>query len=227
MPRLKPQELLEKLREALTYGDEEFIALYIFKRYRDPFKVLVGVILSQNTAEPNTFKAYRRLEKEVGVSVDAIASAPLEKIEDAIRPAGLWRQKARSIKSLAEYVRAGNDLEAVLAMPPEKARRALTSIPGVGEKTVDVFLALFRGGVVPVDTHIRRVANRLGLSKSSSYRKIREDLERYFPSDLRLEAHMYLILLGRRICRARKPLCEVCPLRSYCEYVLKGREIQR
>jgi len=227
VPRLKPREFLEKLRKSLTYRDEEFIALYVFKRYRDPFKVMVAVILSQNTAEANTFKAYRRLEEEVGVSVDAIASAPPEKIEEAIRPAGLWRQKARSIKYLAEYVRAGNDLEGVLAMPPEEARRALTSIPGIGEKTVDVVLALFRGGVVPVDTHVRRVANRLGLSKSSSYRKIREDLERFFPSDLRLEAHMYMILLGRRICRARKPLCGVCPLRSYCEYALKVKEIQR
>jgi len=212
---MKYPELLARLKSALTVDENEFTALKVFKESKNPFKVLIATIISQNTAESNAFKAYERLELSVGVTPSKLASTPTNIIEEAIRPAGLWRQKARAIKSLAVEVLNGLDLFS-LYRDKEEARRVLTSIPGIGEKTVDVYLALFRGDVIPVDTHVRRVAKRLGLTSSSTYVRIRRDLEDFFPPDVRLQAHFYLILLGRRFCKAKSPDCGNCPLSYMC-----------
>jgi len=187
---------------------------------RDPFRLLVVTMLSQVTSRQNLVKAVENLDKRVGISPEKIAQAPLKEIEEAIKPAGLYRQRARKIKSLAQIVleKYGGDLSFIANLDTERARKVLLSLPGVGEKTADVVLLFcFNRGVMPVDTHIWRISKRLGLAKANSkYREIREILEKIFPREYMAFAHIALIEFGRQICRARKPKCDSCPLREQC-----------
>lgn len=190
------------------------------KRMKDPFKLLVITVLSQVTSYRNLMLAVENLEKSIGISPEKLARAPLEDIEKAIKPAGLHRQRARKIKSISRIVleKYKGDLSFIKDLDVERARKILLSLPGVGEKTADVVL-LFSFGkeVMPVDTHIRRISRRLGLvDGKSSYGEIRRTLERIFPSDTLAFAHVALIEFGRKICRARKPLCGSCPLGKFC-----------
>ena len=190
------------------------------KKIRDPFKLLVITVLSQVTSYRNLMLAVENLEKSIGISPEKLARAPLEDIEQAIRPAGLYRQRARKIKSISRIIleKYGGDLSFIKDLDVEHARKILLSLPGVGEKTADVIL-LFSFGkeIMPVDTHIRRISRRLGLvDEKSSYGEIRRTLEQIFPPDTLAFAHVALIEFGRRICRARKPLCGSCPLEKFC-----------
>ncbi len=216
-------EILRRLRERFEIVDEEFVARWVARTTRDPFRVLVAVIISQNTAERNTFAAYKRLEEMVGVEPEKIVEAGVERVVEAIRPAGLQEAKARAIVEAARLVleKYGGDLGRLLERGVDAVREELLRIPGIGEKTVDVLLSSWGYPVVAVDTHVRRVARRLGLAEGSSYRAVREALHRVFRPEKRLEAHLLLILLGRRICTARRPRCGECPLRDLCPYARK------
>lgn len=209
--------ILERLRRELKVGEGEFAALEAGRR-GDPFRVLVATILSQNTSERNTFLAFERLDKAIGVTPLRILEAGEERIKELVAVAGLQDQKARAIVEVSRLVqeRYGGDLRRLLSLGEEAVRRELGSVRGVGDKTIDVLLAFSGFPVLPVDTHVRRVARRLGLARSSSYRGIREELHRVFGERARLEAHLLLIKLGREVCRARNPLCSRCPLRGLC-----------
>lgn len=210
-------EILALLRARFEVGRGEFAALEA-GRSGDPFRVLVATIISQNTNERNTFRALERLEAEVGISPARIAEAGVEAVERAIAPAGLQRQKAEAIVAAAKLAleRYGGDLGKLLERGEEEVRRVLGSIKGVGEKTIDVLLAFSGFPVLPVDTHVKRVATRLGLAGGSSYRGIRESLHRVFREEARLEAHLLLIKLGREVCKPRNPKCRECPLLRLC-----------
>lgn len=218
-------EILRRLRDRFKVVDEEFVARWVARATRDPFKTLVAVIISQNTAERNTAAAYKRLEERVGIEPRRILEAGVEAVAEAIRPAGLQDAKARAIVEAARLVveKYGGDMRRLMEEGPEAVREALLGIPGIGDKTVDVLLSNWGYPVVAVDTHVRRVARRLGLAETGSYRAVREALHRVFRPERRLEAHLLLILLGRRICRAREPRCRECPLRDLCAYARKMR----
>lgn len=209
-------EILQLLRQRFELGRGEFAALEA-ARSGDPFRLLVATIISQNTTERSTFLALERLE-EVGVEPAKILEAGVERVAEAVRAAGLQEQKARAIVAAAELVlrEYGGDLQRLLDQGEEKVREVLGSVRGIGEKTVDVLLAFSGYPVVPVDTHVRRVAARLGLARGSSYREVRDSLHRVFREESRLEAHLLLIKLGREVCTARKPRCGECPLSKLC-----------
>ncbi|RLI98760.1 MAG: endonuclease III [Candidatus Aenigmatarchaeota archaeon] len=212
--------ILKRLRERFgKISSGEFVAKDIAESYKDPFKIIVGVIISQNTIESNTFKAYNELERRIGVEVEKLANADIKDIEESIKVAGLQDSKARAIKTLAERIKneLNGDLSNILK-DYNKARNWLTSIPGIGVKTADVLLANMGASVLPVDTHIKRIAIRLGLAEKKSYEHIRKNLERIFRPSIRLEAHLLLIKLGREICKARNPQCKSCPLRDICKH---------
>ncbi len=205
---------MKRLRE--EYGDvfryeKEFIAYYVKKHYGDPFSVLVAVILSQNTTEKNAFDAWFSLEKGLGkVTPENVLKAGVEKIEKLIRKAGLQKQKA---KAIYEAAKRWEELKEAIARGDPKP---LLSIKGIGRKTVDVVMMSFGHRAFPVDTHVKRVAMRLGWA-SGSYEKVSEKLKEMFRGR-EMEAHMLLILHGRRICKAKKPECWRCPLRDICPY---------
>ena len=212
-------KILERLRERFSPSSEEFIALWA-REGGDPFRVLVAIIISQNTNEKNSFEAFRRLGSTVGLTPEAILKGGVRAVREAIKPAGLQDSKSAAIVEVARVTleKYGGDLRRLLDLGEEAVRRELTAVKGIGYKTVDVLLASFGYPVLPVDTHVKRVARRLGLSGSSSYMGVRRDLERIFRPEVRFEAHLLLIKLGREVCKAREPRCWECPLNNICTY---------
>lgn len=184
-------------------------------------ETLVLTILSQNTTDVNRDRAYASLMAQFE-SFDAIADAEVDEIAAAISAAGLQRQKAASIRGVLGRIRAREgtlDLSFLGRMSTDKALEWLLASPGVGEKTASIVL-LFSFGrpVFPVDTHIRRVLTRLGwiTGSGSPYREANELLPKD-PVRMR-DLHLLLIELGRRVCRARRAECGICPLRERCAY---------
>jgi endonuclease-3 len=186
----------------------------------DPFETLITTIISQNTADRNTAKAYDSLSQKFEITPQALAQAPIAEIEAAINPAGLYKGKAQAIKQAATQIleKYSGTLQPVLALSLEQARAALMAFPGVGPKTADVVL-LFSADLptIPVDTHVNRVSKRLGFAPpSADYEGVRLSLQRLFaPSDY-LAVHLLLIEHGRKTCKAPRPRCNQCPVNMYC-----------
>lgn len=190
------------------------------KTFRDPFQALIVTIISQNTNDRNAVRAYRELEARGLINVKNILSVDVEELEEALKPAGLYRVKARRLKELASIIleRYEGDLSEVLKLPLEEARKLLLELPGVGFKTADVLLLFCSNKpVIPIDTHVNRTSKRLGLVEpKANYEEVRITLEKLYPPELYLDIHLLLISLGRSFCKAAKPLCERCPLRRLC-----------
>jgi endonuclease-3 len=187
---------------------------------RDSFKTLIVTIISQNTADKNTAKAFENLSKQFQITPEALANAKTCKIEECLKVAGLYRNKAKTIKQVSKSIIKNfqGDLTQVLSLPFEEARKALLQLPGVGPKTADVVLLFCaEKPTIPVDTHVNRVSKRLGLApKNGDYEAIRKSLQKlYDPKDY-LSLHILLILLGRTYCKARNPLCRQCPVNMLC-----------
>jgi endonuclease-3 len=190
------------------------------KAKRDPFETLVTTILSQNTADTNTARAFESLSKQFEIIPEALAKAPQAKIEAAIRTAGLFKSKAKTIREASSLIleKYGGSLAPILALPLEEARKALMQVSGVGPKTADVVL-LFSAGqpTLPVDTHVNRVTKRLGFApEKADYEAVRASLQALFdPADY-LDVHLLIIAHGRKTCKAQRPLCSKCLVCKYC-----------
>lgn len=196
-----------------------------WSRGMDSFEVLVGTVLSQNTNDRNSMLAFRRLKKKFEIRPEVLASAKERDIAASIRPAGLYNMKAPRIKKIAQILLKNYDgkLDDILRLPETEARKHLLELPGVGFKTADVLLAFVAGReVLPVDTHIARVAKRIGVvGYKAGYEEIRSAVESFVSPGKRGRTHLALIKFGRRICRARKPLCPRCPILRLCAYPAK------
>jgi len=217
------EEMLRRLEEALDFNEEEFVSLEA-SRSGNPFEVLIATIVSQNTSDRNTAKAMRRLRDALKrVDPESLERMRLEDLEEALRPAGLHRQKARIIKRVTHLLRGGR-LEEILKEEPKVARSELISLPGIGPKTADVLLSITGAPTIAVDRHVARVARRLGIVKKGDYEEIRKALMGIFDPKDYLKAHLLLIKLGRVYCRPRKPRCDECPLRDLCEYAEGSRK---
>ena len=182
----------------------------------DPLAELVLTILSQNTSDTNSGRAFISLMRSFP-SWKAIAEAPLVEVVQAIQPGGLARQKAPRIQAALRAVEARSpdfDLGFLRDLPLEEARAWLRALPGVGPKTAACVLLFALGRpALPVDTHVERVAKRLGLVPPSATADRAHDLLEALvdPADY-YPFHMLLIKHGRRTCAARRPACERCPL---------------
>ncbi len=216
------KEVLERLRRAHRLKMEDFVSSYVNLTTGSPFRVLVATILSQNSTDKAAMRAYSELERSVGLTPEALVRAGLRRIARAIRVAGLADAKARAIRELAALaLRLGDpNLKGLLESGPDAAREVLLRIKGIGPKTVDVLLSSTGTlDTIPVDTHVRRVAQRLGLvGERESYERIKSRLEEVFPPGTRYEAHLLLIAHGRSVCRSRRPLCDRCVLSDLCGY---------
>ena len=186
--------------------------------HRAPVDELVLTVLSQNTNDRNRDVAYFRL-RERFPSWDAVAEAPVEEVEDAIRPGGLAPTKSVRIKQILEAI-GDDDLLWLADAPLDEARAYLCALPGVGRKTAAcVLLFSFGRPDVPVDTHVYRVGGRLGLwPQKAPLVAAHDELARLVGDDgeFAYEAHVLLIRHGRRTCVARAPRCAECPLRRMC-----------
>jgi endonuclease-3 len=190
------------------------------KSRRDPFETLITAILSQNTTDRNTARAFEALSKRFEISPEVLAKADLSKTEQAIRVAGLCKSKAKAIKQAATIIleKYAGTLQPVLSLPLEEARTALLQFSGVGPKTADVVL-LFSANqpTIPVDTHVNRVAKRFGfVPPKADYEAVRQGLQSLYKPREYLMVHLLLIAHGRRYCKARHPLCDECPVNVCC-----------
>jgi endonuclease-3 len=183
-----------------------------------PLDELVLTVLSQSTNDRNRDVAYERLRDRFD-SWHAVRDAPVEEIEEAIRPGGLAVTKAPRIQKILQAI-GDDDLSRLADEPLARAREELCELPGVGRKTAAcVLLFSFGRHDVPVDTHVHRVGTRLGLFRPTA------PLDEAHDEMLRLsraldpyEAHVSLIRHGRRTCHARSPRCNECPLSRMCPY---------
>lgn len=190
----------------------------------EPVEVLVSTILSQNTSDVNTDRAFASLRARFP-SWEAIRTAPPEAVVDAIRSGGLANQKGPRIQKALAAIRddwGGYDLTLLAKLPVEQARAELTALDGVGPKTAAVVLLFsLHMPIMPVDTHVYRVSWRLGLiPRSISPEKAHDALTAMLGNDPdRLYAvHMEMIAHGRALCRARNPSCTICPLLVICPF---------
>ncbi len=189
----------------------------------DPVDELIGTILSANTTDVNSGRAFRQLKATFGDDWETVRLAPLQEIKDAIRVAGMYNQKApRIVETLTRIKELEGDyqLDHLADMPVADALAYLTALPGVGHKTASIVLLFcFNRGSFPVDTHIQRISQRLGISRRrDSAEKIKGIWERLLPAAIYYPLHINLIRHGREICIARNPRCEICPLQDVCDY---------
>ena len=190
----------------------------------DPVGTLVSTILSQNTSDINTERAYGSLRNRFP-TWSGVVDADTDDVIAAIRTGGLANRKAPRIQEALSEIRdryGDFSLDALDAMPLDDARQALVSIDGVGPKTAACVLLFALGRpALPVDTHVHRVAKRIGLiEERTSAERAHATLEALMEGDAdrTYRFHVEMITHGRTICIARKPKCDICPLRSHCDY---------
>jgi endonuclease-3 len=203
-----------RARLAETYG------VPVVRPHGEPLGELVLTVLSQSTSDRNRDVAYLRLRERLP-SWEAVRDAPLEEVEDAIRPGGLFRRKAPRIQELLRAAGEGGRDPALGWLgeaPLDEARAFLTDLPGVGRKTAAcVLLFSFARRDVPVDTHVARVGTRLGLLREgASFAEHHDTMLALTPRGAEWELHVNLLRHGRRTCHARRPACAECVLRRMC-----------
>lgn len=190
-----------------------------------PLDELISTILSQNTNDRNRDLAFNTLRK-IFPSWEQVRDAPLQDIINAIRSAGLANQKGTRIQNLLHQITAETgslDLSFLTKMKADDARQWLLRFKGVGLKTASIVMQFsLQHPAFPVDTHVYRVSGRLGLRPANlSVEKTHLWMEALFPKEHYGPAHLNLIRLGREICHARKPDCQICPLKRNCLYYSK------
>ena len=198
-------EVFRRLREANPQPTTEL-------EYATPFQLLIAVMLSAQATDVGVNKATRRLFPIAGTA-RALLTLGEEKLKRHISSIGLFNTKAKNVIATCAVLveRHGGEV------PP--SREALEALPGVGRKTANVVLnTAFGEPTIAVDTHIFRVANRTGLATGKTVRAVEDKLEKVVPDEFKRDAHHWLILHGRYVCKARKPDCPHCVIRDLCRF---------
>lgn len=195
----------------------------------DPVDLLVATILSQNTTDKNSLRAFSNL-KSTYHDYESLLSAPDAQIEEKIRVGGLAEMKANRIKASLERIKtdAGSiDLGFIRKMDLKEASDYLISLPGVGPKTAAVVLLFaFQKTTLPVDTHVFRVSKRIGLVPGdANIKEAQAVLEKITPPDKYMSLHLNLIRHGRLICKARNPIHSDCALKDICDYYIRMPQV--
>ena len=206
----KRQEIFARLRAANAQPRTELI-------YASPFELLVAVILSAQATDKSVNKATAELFRTANTPA-AVLALGVKGLSKYIKSIGLYNAKAKNIIAMSQML-----LERHAGEVPT-SREALEELPGVGRKTANVILnTAFGQATIAVDTHIFRVANRTGIAPGKTVREVEEKLMKFVPLEFRLDAHHWLILHGRYVCKARRPACPVCIIADLCEYRHKTR----
>lgn len=208
MNAAKRLQIFERLKAHTPHPTTEL-------EYDSPFQLLIAVLLSAQATDVGVNKATRVLFK-VAPTARAMLALGEEGVTDYIKTIGLFRTKARNTVATCRILVEQYDGEV------PQTREALEALPGVGRKTANVVLnTAFGQPTIAVDTHIFRVANRTRIAPGKDVREVEDKLLRFVPSEYKLDAHHWLILHGRYVCKARKPECERCVIVDLCEFPSK------
>jgi endonuclease-3 len=205
MKREKIVELFRRLRELNPHPTTEL-------DYTTPFELLIAVILSAQATDVGVNKATRKLFA-VANTPQKILDLGEDKLKSFISTIGLYNAKAKNVIATCRLLVQQHECEV------PRTREALEALPGVGRKTANVVLnTAFGEPTIAVDTHIFRVANRTGLAPGKTVRVVEDKLNKVVPPEFRKDAHHWLILHGRYVCKARKPDCPNCAINDLCAY---------
>jgi endonuclease-3 len=204
----KRTAIFSRLRELNASPDTEL-------HYKNPFELLVAVILSAQATDISVNKATDKLYP-VARTPEAILALGVSGLKPYIRTIGLFNSKAENIIKTCRLLIENHGSEV------PRTRAELEALPGVGRKTANVILnTAFGEPTIAVDTHIFRVSNRTGIAKGKTPLEVEKRLVRLTPEEFKKDAHHWLILHGRYVCKARKPMCVECPIIEWCEYSRK------
>jgi len=201
----KRRKIFERFRAANPKPTTEL-------EYQTPFELLVGVILSAQATDKSVNAVTRKLFP-VARTPRAIADLGVAELSKFIRTIGLWKAKAKNIIATASAIADEHGGEV------PRTREALEALPGVGRKTANVVMnTVFGEPTMAVDTHIYRVANRTKLAPGKTPRAVEDALLKFVPGEFQHDAHHWLLLHGRYVCKALKPACQKCLINDLCEY---------
>jgi len=215
---MKRESDQKRVREIIRILSKEIPDSTIALSFSNPFELLIATILSAQCTDVKVNQVTKGLFKRYPSARD-FAGANLAKLEEEIRPTGFYRNKARSIQKCCQ------ELEKRFGGKVPNNLDDLVTLPGVGRKTANVILGNAFGipGIV-VDTHVRRVSQRIGLTKNDDPVKIEFDLMKIVPKEEWTHFSNLLVWHGRKTCVARKPLCQICPIRKWCHYGSQVKE---
>lgn len=198
--------------QAIIKGLDTVYDLRFFEN-KDPYRVLVRTILSQRTRDENTDKATANLFS-VYKNIYEVAEADVEEIEKLVKPAGFYRVKAKRIKEVSNIL-----IDEFDGKVPDNMNELLT-LPGVGRKTANcVLVYAFEKPAIPVDTHVHRISNLLGLvNDTKTPEDTEEELVKIVPKDDWLVLNDYMVQFGQTICKPNHMQCDICPIAEYCDY---------
>jgi len=208
---------MERVKEIIDILEKIYPEAKTALKFENPFQLLIATILSAQTTDERVNKVTSTLFKKFKKPEDFV-NANLDEIMEEIKSINFYRNKAKNIKKLCEIL-----VKEFNGKVPDKMED-LVKLPGVARKTANVVLSQAYGkaeGIV-VDTHVRRVSNRLGLTKNTDAEKIEKDLMKIIPEEKWIDFPFRLILFGRNICKAKNPDCKNCPLYKICPS--KGKE---
>jgi endonuclease-3 len=205
MNSAKRREIFERFRAANPQPTTEL-------EYRSPFELLVAVILSAQATDKSVNAATRKLYP-IARTPQAILGLGVDGLSKYIRTIGLWKGKAKNVIATCSILVEQHGGEV------PRNREALEALPGVGRKTANVVMnTVFGEPTIAVDTHIFRVANRTRIAPGANPRAVEDGLVKFTPPEYARDAHHWLILHGRYVCKARKPDCARCLINDLCEY---------
>lgn len=198
--------LLEKMEVA---AKERNAPIFLHKAKLEPYQILIATVLSSRTRDEQTARAVENLFSRAK-SVEELAQMEVEEIESLIRNVGFYRVKARRIKEIAKILSREKF--------PETFER-LIQLPGVGRKTANIVLSYLGKPAIAVDTHVHRIANRVGLVKTRSVEKTEEELKKIFPVELWEKVNYVFVGFGQTVCLPRNPKCFECPVSDVCQKI--------
>ncbi len=194
---------------------EELNKLYKIREFvdKDSYKVLIRTILSQRTRDENTDQATKNLFGKYK-NIYEVADAPLEDIEELVRCSGFYRVKAGRIKEVSRIL-----IDQYGGEVPDNLKE-LVELPGVGRKTANcVLVYAFESPAIPVDTHVHRISNRIGLVNTKTPEQTEVELAKIAPKDLWIKLNDLMVQFGQSICKPMSPQCGICPISDICDYI--------
>ena len=212
MTRSDPEAVFSRLRGLNPYPKTEL-------HYESAFQLLIAVILSAQATDLSVNRATKTLF-EVAATPKRMADLGVSGVTPHIKSIGLYRNKAKNIVLTAQKIHELGEVP--------RSRTALQALPGVGRKTANVILnTAFAYPTMAVDTHIYRLAHRLGWSQGKTPEAVEQDLYQIIPAAYLLDAHHWLILHGRYVCKAKQPKCDICPIHTWCTYAKKSDLVKK